>query len=83
MSAEFQHDVFLSHSSKDRTVMRAVAERLRQDGLKVWFNEWVLKPVVPLAHRMGEGSGVRAAKIEEWFEHSTFGFRICAAQLWL
>ena len=38
-----------------------LAERLRKGGLKVWFDEWVLEPVVPLAHRMGEGSGVRAA----------------------
>jgi hypothetical protein len=45
MSAEaFTHDVFLSHSSKDKAVVRALAERLRQDGLKVWFDEWVLKP---------------------------------------
>ena len=29
----FTHDVFLSHSSKDKAVVRAVAERLRQDGL--------------------------------------------------
>ena len=40
----FQYDVFLSHSSKDKAVVRAVAERLRKDGLKVWFDEWVLKP---------------------------------------
>ena len=43
---------------------------LRADGVKVWVDEWVLKPEVPLAHRMGEGSGVRAAKIEEGLERS-------------
>jgi hypothetical protein len=43
MGAEFQYDVFLSHNSKDKAVVREVAERLRQDGLKVWFDEWVLK----------------------------------------
>jgi hypothetical protein len=53
-------------------VVRPLAERLRHDGLKVWFDEWVLKPgdsipakieagrehsrVLPLAHRMGEGA---------------------------
>ena len=41
---DFQHDVFLSHSAKDKAVVRPLAERLRQDGLKVWFDEWVLKP---------------------------------------
>jgi hypothetical protein len=33
--AAFTHDVFLSHSSKDKAVVRAVAERLRADGLRV------------------------------------------------
>ena len=86
MPEGFQHDVFLSHSAKEKVVVRTCSlsasngERagvrcrglnlLRADGVKVWFDEWVLKPVVPLAHRMGEGSGVRAAKIEEGLERS-------------
>ena len=44
MPDQFQYDAFLSHSSKDKAVVRPLAERLRQDGLKVWFDEWVLKP---------------------------------------
>ena len=33
MSSEtYTHDVFLSHSAKDKAVVRAVAERLRVDG---------------------------------------------------
>ena len=41
MSAEsFPYDVFLSHSAKDKPVVRDVAERLRKDGLRVWFIEW-------------------------------------------
>jgi hypothetical protein len=43
MPDQFQYDVFLSHSSKDKTVVRPLAERLRKDGLTVWFDEWVLK----------------------------------------
>ena len=70
MPDELQYDVFLSHSAQDKAVVRPLAERLRADGVKVWFDEWALKPVVPLAHRMGEGSGVRAAKIEEGLERS-------------
>ena len=42
-SEEFPYDVFLSHSSKDKTVVRALAKRLRADGLQVWFDEWELK----------------------------------------
>jgi len=34
-STGFQYDVFLSHSAKDKAVVRPLAERLRQDGLKV------------------------------------------------
>ena len=33
----FPYDVFLSHSAKDKAVVRPLAERLRQDGLKVPF----------------------------------------------
>ena len=52
-------DVFLSHSSKDKTVVRELAERLRGDGVRVWFDEWELRP----------GDSV-PAKIEEGLERS-------------
>ena len=52
-TSEFQYDVFLSHSTNDKAVVRPLAERLRQDGPNVWpvppkplgiggFDEWVL-----------------------------------------
>ena len=45
MSAEkFTHDVFPSHSSKDKAIVRPLAERLRSDGLRVWLDEWTIKP---------------------------------------
>ena len=56
MPDAFQYNIFLSHSAKDKAVVRPLAERLRADGVKVWFDEWVLQPVVPLAHQMGEGA---------------------------
>jgi len=76
MSQAFQYDVFLSHSAKDKAVVRPLAERLRADGLKVWpvppkrlraggFDEWVLKPGDSI-----EGSQSKTAKIEEGLEHS-------------
>ena len=64
MLNEFPYDVFLSHSAKDKAVVRPLAERLLQVGLKVWFDEWVLKP----------GDSI-PAKIEEGLEHSKFGLR--------
>ena len=44
MGSDFTYDVFLSDSAKDKAVVRPLAERLRKDGVKVWFDEWVLKP---------------------------------------
>ncbi len=59
MADQFHYDVFLSHSSKDKAIVRAVAERLRADGLRLWFDEWILKP----------GDSI-PAKIEEGLEQS-------------
>ena len=43
MAETFAYDVFLSHSDKDKEVVRPIAERLRADGLRVWFDEWDVK----------------------------------------
>ncbi len=59
MPDDFKYDVFLSHSAKDKTVVRPLAERLKASGLRIWFDEWVLKP----------GDSI-PAKIEEGLEHS-------------
>ena len=59
MPDDFKYDVFLSHSSKDKAVVRELAGRLRVDGLKVWFDEWEIRP----------GDNI-PAKIEEGLEHS-------------
>lgn len=59
MPDDFRFDVFLSHSSKDKPVVRDIAERLKKDGVKVWFDEWEIKP----------GDSI-PAKIEDGLEHS-------------
>ena len=46
MSAPFAYDVFLSHNSKDKPRVRKLAERLRAEGLRVWFDDWVIRAVV-------------------------------------
>ncbi len=53
------YDVFVSHSAKDKAAVRPLAERLHADGLKVWFDEWQIKP----------GDSI-PAKIEEGLERS-------------
>ena len=59
MAETFAYDVFLSHSAKDKAVVRPLAKRLRADGLRVWFDEWEIKP----------GDSI-PAKIEDGLEHS-------------
>jgi hypothetical protein len=33
--SEFKYDVFLSHSSRDKDVVRDIANRLKSDGVRV------------------------------------------------
>ena len=44
MPDQFQFDVFLSHSAKDKAVVRDVAARLQRDGVRVWLDEEQIKP---------------------------------------
>jgi len=44
MASNFPWDVFLSYSSRDKVRVRRLAEGLRAAGLRVWFDEWVIKP---------------------------------------
>ena len=40
---QFKYDVFLSHSSKDKVVVRELAAKLKADGVRVWFDEWEIQ----------------------------------------
>lgn len=55
MPDQFFYDVFLSHSPKDSEVVRSIAERLRRDGLRVWFREWVIRVGDNTSTKMKEG----------------------------
>ena len=55
MAAENRYDVFLSHSSKDKAVVRKLAQRLKDDGLRVWFDEWIIKPGDMIGKKIDEG----------------------------
>jgi hypothetical protein len=52
---QFEYDVFLSYSSKDKPTVQELAERLKQDGLRVWLDNWVINPgdLIPLAIERG------------------------------
>ena len=45
----FVFDVFLSHNPKDKPRVRQLAKRLKAAGVRVWFDEWFIKPgdIVP------------------------------------
>ncbi|MEB3167964.1 MAG: TIR domain-containing protein [Synechococcaceae cyanobacterium] len=43
-STHYSYDVFLSHSSADKPVVRELAERLKAAGLRVWFDSWQIRP---------------------------------------
>jgi hypothetical protein len=86
MPEEFQYHIFLSHSSKDKAMVSDVANRLRSDGLKVWFDEWILKPGDSIPGIIDEGLEhsrilvlCMSANAFGWdwaqLEAGTFGFR--------
>jgi WD40 repeat protein len=49
------HDVFLSHSSRDKVVVRELAERLRKDGLRVWLDDWEIQVGDSIPAKVEEG----------------------------
>ena len=51
----FRWDVFLSYSSKDKDAVREIAERLRADGLRVWFDDWEIGVGETIGHKIEEG----------------------------
>ncbi len=49
------HDVFLSHSHDDAEIVEQLAKLLRDRGLKVWLDKWVLIPGRPWRQGMAKG----------------------------
>lgn len=55
MTEEFSYDVFISYSHRDTATVHCLAERLREDGLKIWLDDWIISPgtSIPLAIEQG------------------------------
>ena len=55
MSTEFAYDVFLTYSSHDRAKATRIAKMLRDMGLRVWFDDWEIRPgdAIPLQIEKG------------------------------
>jgi len=86
MNKTFKYDVFLSYSSRDKEIVTTLAERLKNDGLRVWLDSWVIKPgdSIPLKIQQGLEQSrtlimcMSAAYFgSEWgaLEHNTLLFR--------
>lgn len=39
MNEQLKYDLFLSHNAKDKSMVFALADWYRRDGLRVWFEE--------------------------------------------
>jgi hypothetical protein len=87
MGAEFQYDVFLSHSAKDKAGLQPPAERLRKDRLRVWpvaqqrprkggFGEWVLRHDGRIPAKIAPPSLRGYGGTGEGLKRSQFGLRL-------
>src|SRR5687768_13826776 len=50
-----EFDVFLSHSSRDAAKVRAIADVLRMEGLKVWMAPDSIEPGSPVIQAITQG----------------------------
>ena len=51
----FQFDVFLSHNKADKPRVRKLAERLKSAGVRVWLDEWIIRPGDIISLKVDEG----------------------------
>ena len=66
---EFQYDVFLSHASEDTAWCDMLVVRLRNAGVRVWFDRWELKPGDNLDDRINHGLENSRKLVAVWTEH--------------
>ncbi|MBI3249664.1 MAG: TIR domain-containing protein [Deltaproteobacteria bacterium] len=66
---EPEYDVFLSHASEDTDWCEKLAERLRERGVRVWFDKWELKPGDHLLMRLNDGIANARKMVAVWSEN--------------
>lgn len=77
MSDRFQFDVFLSHNSKDKPRVRKLAEKLKEAGLRVWLDEWIINNEWHRPPMTNSCTGITTpqSQIQQWRRsHSTRAF---------
>lgn len=55
MPVRFDFDVFVSYSAEDVEAATMLASRLRDDGLRVWFDRWNIQPGDLIGRRIDDG----------------------------
>src|SRR6185436_10262483 len=55
MPPEFKYDVFLSHSSKDKPIVRELANYLKDQGVRVWLDESEIQPGDLIGLKINQG----------------------------
>ena len=86
MNEPFEFDVFISHCSRDKPIVRPLADKLRSDGVRVWLDEWQIKPGDNILLKVEEGLAHSRALVlcisanalgSDWaqLEAGTFRFR--------
>jgi hypothetical protein len=68
MPGDIEYDVFLSHASEDSEWCETLAQRLRDEGVRVWFDKWELQPGDHLLARLNEGIEKSRKMIAVWTE---------------
>jgi len=61
-----EYDVFLSHAGEDTAWCETLAERLRNEGVRVWFDQWELQPGDNLLARINGGLARSRKMIAVW-----------------
>ncbi|MFI6174337.1 toll/interleukin-1 receptor domain-containing protein [Nonomuraea sp. NPDC051191] len=54
-SSAKQYDIFICYSSADKMAVSEIAERLKRRGLKIWLDEWAIKPGDLLLEKIENG----------------------------
>ena len=55
MTEHPEWDLFISHASEDKDFVRPLAEALRTHGVRVWYDEFELKPAMNLQRSINKG----------------------------
>jgi hypothetical protein len=72
-----QYDIFLSYAREDRLWCEQLACRLRQSGVRVWFDRWFVRPGDHLLVRLNEGLQASRRMVAVWSPHY-----FCDSKVW-